>query len=115
MDPYYEYRQVVGFEETNLVGNVYYTNNIRWQGRCREMFFFEEAPGALEELPSGLKLFTINPACEYVAEISAFDVIPIRIRLEELAQTQVGFAFDYVQVSALGRYAQGRAAAGAVA
>ena len=26
MDRYYEYRHIVGFEETNLVGNVYYVN-----------------------------------------------------------------------------------------
>ena len=26
---------VVTFEETNLVGNVYYTNYFSWQGRCR--------------------------------------------------------------------------------
>ena len=38
MDKYYEYPHMVGFEETNLVGNVYYVNYLRWQGRCREMF-----------------------------------------------------------------------------
>ena len=32
MDQYYEYRHVVGFEETNLVGNVYFVNHLRWQG-----------------------------------------------------------------------------------
>ena len=35
MEPYYEYRHIVSFEETNLVGNVYYVNYLRWQGRCR--------------------------------------------------------------------------------
>ena len=35
---YYEYRHVVGFKETNVVGNVYFTNHLEWQGRCREMF-----------------------------------------------------------------------------
>ena len=33
----FEYRHVIGFEETNLVGNVYYANHVRWQGRCREL------------------------------------------------------------------------------
>src|SRR5208282_2982394 len=41
MDQYYEYRHVVGFEETDLMGNVYFVNYVRWQGRCREMFLFE--------------------------------------------------------------------------
>ncbi len=40
----FEYHHVVGFEETNLVGNVYYANYIRWQGRCREFFLRERAP-----------------------------------------------------------------------
>jgi enediyne biosynthesis thioesterase len=95
---YYEYRHVVGFEETNLVGNVYYVNYVRWQGRCREMFLLEHAPGILDELRVDLKLFTIKVECEYLAEITAFNEVSVRMRLEELTQTQVGFAFDYVRV-----------------
>ena len=96
MDQYYEYRHLVGFEETNLVGNVYYVNYVRWQGRCREMFLLEHAPGVLDELRDDLKLFTIKAECEYLAEVSAFDELSIRMRLEELTQTQIGFAFEYV-------------------
>jgi enediyne core biosynthesis thioesterase len=98
MKQYYEYRHVVGFEETNLVGNVYYVNYVRWQGRCREMFLLEHAPDVLDELRSDLKLFTIKSECEYLSEVSAFDEISIRMRLEDLTQTQIGFAFDYVRV-----------------
>ena len=98
MDQYYEYRHVVGFEETNLVGNVYYVNYVRWQGRCREMFLLEHAPSILDELRSDLKLFTIKTECEYLSEVSAFDELSIRMRLEELTQTQISFAFDYVRV-----------------
>jgi enediyne biosynthesis thioesterase len=98
MDQYYEYRHVVGFEETNLVGNVYYVNYVRWQGRCREMFLLEHAPSVLDELRGDLKLFTIKSECEYLSETSAFDELSIRMRLEELTQTQIGFAFDYVRI-----------------
>jgi enediyne core biosynthesis thioesterase len=98
MDQYYEYRHIIGFEETNLVGNVYYVNYVRWQGRCREMFLLEHAPDVLDELRADLKLFTIKSECEYLSEISAFDELSIRMRLEELTQTQIGFAFDYVRV-----------------
>src|ERR1700693_4739944 len=98
MEQYYEYRHVVGFEETNLVGNVYYVNYVRWQGRCREMFLLEHAPSLLDELRGDLKLFTIKSECEYLSEISAFDELSIRMRLEDLTQTQIGFAFDYVRV-----------------
>jgi enediyne biosynthesis thioesterase len=98
MDQYYEYRHVVGFEETNLVGNVYYVNYVRWQGRCREMFLLEHAPSVLDELRGDLKLFTIKSECEYLSEISAFDELSIRMRLEDLTQTQIGFTFDYVRI-----------------
>jgi enediyne biosynthesis thioesterase len=98
MNRYYEYRHVVGFEETNLVGNVYYVNYLRWQGRCREMFLLEHAPGILDELRADLKLFTIKSECEYLSEITAFDEVSVRMRLEELTQTQISFAFDYVHV-----------------
>jgi enediyne biosynthesis thioesterase len=96
--PYYEYRHLVGFEETNLVGNVYYVNYLRWQGRCREMFLREKAPAVLADIRDDLKLFTLKCECEFLAEITAFDELSIRMRLEDLTQTQIGFAFDYVRV-----------------
>lgn len=80
------------------MGNVYFANHVRWQGRCREMFLVERAPGVLDELRHDLKLFTIKTECEYLAEVSAFDELSIRMRLEDLTQTQIGLAFEYVRL-----------------
>jgi enediyne core biosynthesis thioesterase len=99
MKKYYEIRHVVGFEETNLVGNVYYVNYLRWQGRCREMFLKEKAPDVLAELADDLKLFTLKVECEFIAEITAFDELSIRMHLDELTQTQIAFGFDYVKIT----------------
>lgn len=82
------------------MGNVYYVNHLRWQGRCREMFLFEHAPDVLKDLNGDLKLFTIKAECEYFAEVSAFDELSIRMRLRNLTQTQIECAFDYVRVGA---------------
>ncbi|WP_367318510.1 acyl-CoA thioesterase [Streptomyces sp. HUAS ZL42] len=98
MQPYYEYRHLVGFEDTNLVGNVYYVNYLRWQGRCREMFLRDHAPDVLADIQDDLKLFTLKVDCEFFAEITAFDELSIRMRLDDLTQTQVAFSFDYVRV-----------------
>ncbi|MBB6549834.1 acyl-CoA thioesterase [Nonomuraea rubra] len=98
MEKYFEYRHTVGFEETNLVGNVYYVNYLRWQGRCREIFLKECAPEVLADLQDDLKLFTLKVDCEFFAEITAFDELSIRMRLIELAQTQLEFGFDYVRI-----------------
>ncbi|MGN9910240.1 acyl-CoA thioesterase [Phytohabitans sp. LJ34] len=98
MDKYFEYAHTVGFEETNIVGNVYYVNYLRWQGRCREMFLKERAPAVLADLQGDLKLFTLKVDCEFYAEITAFDELSIRMRLVDLAQTQIEFSFDYVRL-----------------
>lgn len=95
----YEYRHVVGFEETNLVGNVYYASHVRWQGRCREMFLREHAPEILKQLGEGLCLITTRCSCEYFAELSAFDEVLIRMRLGALAQNRVTMSFDYWRVA----------------
>ncbi|MEV0887803.1 acyl-CoA thioesterase [Streptomyces microflavus] len=99
VEDYFEYRHTVGFEETNLVGNVYYVNYLRWQGRCREMFLYQKAPDVLAEVRDDLKLFTLKVDCEFFAEITAFDELSIRMRLSELGQTQLEFTFDYVKVT----------------
>lgn len=102
MDKYFEYTHTVGFEETNIVGNVYYVNYLRWQGRCREMFLKTQAPDVLAEVQDDLKLFTLKVDCEFFAEITAFDELSIRMRLVDLAHTQVEFAFDYVRLDPAG-------------
>jgi enediyne biosynthesis thioesterase len=99
---YFEYLHTVGFEETNVVGNVYYVNYLRWQGRCREMFLKSHAPEVLADLQDDLKLFTLRVDCEFFAEITAFDELAIRMRLVELVQTQVEFSFDYYRLDAGG-------------
>lgn len=94
-DRAYTYRHVVGFEETNLVGNVYYVNHLRWQGRCRELFLKEHAPEVLDALEHDLALVTVSVSCEYLAELRAFDEVTLRMRLARLAQNRLTLAFDY--------------------
>jgi enediyne biosynthesis thioesterase len=91
----YEYRHVVSFQETNLVGNVYYTNHLAWQGRCRELFLRDHAPDVIDELGRGLSLATVSCACEYFAELMAFDEVIVRMRLAELVQNRIALAFEY--------------------
>jgi enediyne core biosynthesis thioesterase len=98
MDQYYEHRHVVDFEETNHVGNVYYINYVRWQGRCREMFLLEHAPSVLDWLCDDFELVTVEARCEYLAGIGAFDELSIRMRVAELTSAEIDLAFDYVRI-----------------
>jgi enediyne biosynthesis thioesterase len=98
----YEYRHIVCFEETNLVGNVYYVNHLSWQGRVREMFLRDHAPDIIAELSRGLSLATVRVSCEYLAELMAFDEILIRMRLGELTQSRITLLFEYWRMSKAG-------------
>jgi enediyne core biosynthesis thioesterase len=98
----YEYRHIVGFEETNLIGNVYYVNHVRWQGRCREMFLRDRAPDVIEALKHGLVLVTTRVSCEFMAELVAFDEIIVRMRLGELGQNRITMKFEYWRQTSAG-------------
>ena len=98
----YEYRHVVGFEETNLIGNVYYANHVRWQGRCREMFLRDKAPEVIDALKYGLVLVTTRVSCEFMTELVAFDEIIVRMRLGDLGQSRITMNFEYWRSSAAG-------------
>src|SRR5437016_5085224 len=94
----YEYRHRVGLEDTNLVGNVYYVNHVRWQGRCREMFLYEHAPEVIEELGKGTSLVTTRVTCSYYEELAAFDEVLIRMRAAAMTPSRLTMHFDYVRI-----------------
>lgn len=91
----YEYQHIVSFQETNLVGNVYYANYVSWQGRCREMFLRDHTPEILTELSQGLALATVRVSCEYFLELYAFDKVAIRMSLGSLTQNRITMLFEY--------------------
>lgn len=91
----YEYHHVVCFEETNLVGNVYFANHLRWQGRCRELFLREHAPEILDELNADLALITVRCSCDYLAELKAFDEVIVRMKLASIVQNRIALDFEY--------------------
>ena len=95
MTRYYEYRHTVGFEETNLVGNVYYANFVRWQGRCREMFLKDHAPDIVEMLKDNFAIVTLHVSCDYFSELHAFDDVLIQMSLAEMVQNRITMQFDY--------------------
>lgn len=95
----YEYHHIVSFQETNLVGNVYYANYVQWQGRCREMFLKDNVPDIITELSQGLALVTVRVSCEYLSELFAFDHVIIRMRLGEIKQNRITMLFEYWRVT----------------
>jgi enediyne biosynthesis thioesterase len=98
----YEYRHRVCFEETNIVGNVYYAHYVRWQGRCREMFLHDNAPELLQELNRGVSLATTRVSCSYYQELSVFDDVLIRMSSMAVTPNRLTMLFQYFRVSPQG-------------
>jgi enediyne biosynthesis thioesterase len=95
----YEYRHRVCFEDTNVVGNVYYANYIRWQGRCREMFLHEHAPRLVRELNNGFAMATTRVSCSYFEELAAFDEVVVRMSAGNITPSRLTMLFRYYRVS----------------
>ncbi|MGB9368068.1 MAG: acyl-CoA thioesterase [Xanthobacteraceae bacterium] len=91
----YQYRHRVSFEDTNLVGNVYFVRFLSWQGRCRELFLLEKAPGILADLEGTLRLVTLNVGCDYFAELRALDEVELNMSLKEQRQHRIRLEFEY--------------------
>jgi enediyne biosynthesis thioesterase len=93
----YEYEHTVGFEETNLVGNVYFARFVSWQGRCRELFLRDHAPAVIDELGADLRFVTTHVSCDYYAELRALDRVVVRMTLARMAQGRVSMRFEYLR------------------
>lgn len=87
---------VVSFEETNVVGNVYFVRHVAWQGRCRELFLKAHAPQTLQAMASDLRLVTLRVSCDYFEELRALDELEIRMSLAHLRAHKIGLNFEYL-------------------
>lgn len=96
----FEYLHFVSFEETNLVGNVYFVNHIKWQGKCRELFLFKYSPKILSEIENGsFVMVTLKCSCEYYDELKAFDEVVIKMWLNSIDRNKISMEFEYFKVS----------------
>lgn len=90
------WRPFISFEDTNLVGNVYFAKFVSWQGRCREAFLAEHAPDVLSLLRADLRLVTLKVSCEFYEELAAFDALEIEMRLIGQRAHRIELGFDYI-------------------
>jgi len=92
---FFAWRHLVGFQDTNLVGNVYFVNHLSWQGRCRELFLKQHAPQILARLQQGFALATVRCSCDYLVELEAFDEVELRMSLKQTSRNQIAMDFAY--------------------
>jgi enediyne biosynthesis thioesterase len=59
------------------------------------MFLREYAPETLRALQNDLCLVTAHCACDYLAELTAFTEVLLRMRLKQIVQNRIEFDFEY--------------------
>ena len=92
----YLYLHRVTFDETNVVGNVYFAHYLHWQGHCRERFLADHAPGVLAAVGAGdLVLVTVSCDMEYYAETFALDEVEVSMTLRDSGGNRVVMDFDF--------------------
>jgi enediyne biosynthesis thioesterase len=92
----YVFRHRVTFDETNVVGNVYFAHYLHWQGHCREAFLADHAPGVLTDVRSGdLALATVSCAMEYFAECFALDEVEVAMTLRRVRGNRVEMNYEF--------------------
>ncbi|TVT61479.1 acyl-CoA thioesterase [Amycolatopsis rhizosphaerae] len=92
----YVVRHRVMFDETNVVGNVYFAHYLHWQGHCREAFLADHAPGVLHDVCAGeLVMVTVSCSMEYFAEVFALDVIEIGMTLSGSRGNRVEMDYEF--------------------
>jgi enediyne biosynthesis thioesterase len=92
---YFEYRFITTFEETNVVGNIYFANYAVWQGKCREMFLYEYCPDVIEAISNGLYLITLDLSVQFISQLFAFDKVVMRMYIEAQSDSRVLMRFEY--------------------
>ncbi|MEX2962327.1 acyl-CoA thioesterase [Microbulbifer sp. TYP-18] len=92
---FFEHSFITTFEQTNVVGNIYFANFVVWQGSCREMFIQEYCPDVLEKINSGLKLITLDVSCQYLDQLYAFDKVVMHMNIGVLGAEKMMLQFRY--------------------
>ncbi|QFZ18311.1 acyl-CoA thioesterase [Saccharothrix syringae] len=99
----YVYRHRVTFDETNVVGNVYFAHYLHWQGHCRERFLADHAPGVLRAVRAGdLVLATVSCEMTYYAECFALDEVEVAMTPRDFGGHRVVMDFDFRRDGRLG-------------
>jgi enediyne biosynthesis thioesterase len=95
----FDYHHTVTLEDTNFVGNVYFTRYFSWQGRCRELFLREHAPAVLDELSADLALVTVRCSCDFFDELRMSDEVVVSMGLQGTQQNRVAMDFEYARIA----------------
>ncbi len=91
-------------EESNMVGNIYFSNYYVWQGRVRDLFLFEHAPDVFRLFGSDVREepVCLHSSVNHLREAMPFDHIGVTMALRALYECGADLYFEYFRVEPSG-------------
>ncbi|NEN89391.1 MAG: SDR family NAD(P)-dependent oxidoreductase [Okeania sp. SIO3H1] len=82
-------------EESNLVGNVYYSNYFIWQGRTLDLFLYSVAPEYLRVSNPQGELICLYTRMDFLQEAMPFDKILVLLYVKSISECGAVFNFEF--------------------
>lgn len=92
-----EHHVTVG--DTCVMGMVYFSRFVEWQGECRERWLFRVIPNAMKVINGDLLVMTHSCSCQYIGGVYAGDVISIRMVVPWVRLEFLRAVFSYYRVT----------------
>jgi acyl-CoA thioesterase FadM len=83
-------------EESNLIGNLYYANYFKWQGKVRDRFFHSLAPDLYRGFGSGGEASVLNSRMEFLRDAMPFDRIVVVMSVGAIYERGMALRFEYL-------------------
>ena len=85
-------------EESNLVGNIYFSNYSSWLGKTRDSYFHKMAPDAMS-IHSGGEMFCIHSYVNHLRELMPFEQVMVQMKLKSFTATGGVLYFEFFKFS----------------
>jgi acyl-CoA thioesterase FadM len=89
-------------EDSNLVGNIYFSNYYSWQARLREKYLFTQWPDIFQQNNKG-EFTCVHAEVNHLQEAMPFETIRVSMYLNELFEEGFTLYFEYHSIGGQGQ------------
>ena len=103
----FEYKTIVTIGDTNVLGNMYFSNHFKIQGIVRELWMNQCVSNSMEHLSEGLILITKTAHCDYIKDFYLCDNILCYMSIGKIGRANFELNFEFVNESTSEMHALG--------
>lgn len=89
-------------QDSNVVGNIYYSNYTKWLAQTTDLFFYKVFPDLRTGTESGEPVASYN-SIVFLREVMPFDTVIVKMSLRSLHESGFRFAFEFFKLNGVER------------